>query len=91
MYFFFCGWKVSALMMLIGFRIFCLWWGSKDKWHSISPRKFLQEQPLFCDCILNYGVICVLVMNNVTMADEEEETEADENICPPGMLLSTTK
>lgn len=23
-------------------------------------------------------------MNNVTMADEEEETEADENICPPG-------
>lgn len=24
------------------------------------------------------------VMNNVTMADEEEETEADENICPPG-------
>ena len=29
-------------------------------------------------------------MNNVTMADEEEETEADENICPPGMLLFTT-
>lgn len=30
-------------------------------------------------------ILCiVLVMNNVTMADEEEETEADENICPPG-------
>ena len=36
-------------------------------------------------------MVCVLVMNNVTMADEEEETEADENICPPGLLLSTTK
>ncbi|XP_062580615.1 E3 ubiquitin-protein ligase MYCBP2-like [Saccostrea cucullata] len=24
------------------------------------------------------------VINNVTMADEEEETEPDENICPPG-------
>ena len=35
-------------------------------------------------------MVCVLVMNNVTMADEEEETEADENICPPGMFLSTT-
>lgn len=28
--------------------------------------------------------VFVVVMNNVTMADEEEETEADENICPPG-------
>ena len=29
--------------------------------------------------------ISISVINNVTMADEEEETEADENICPPGM------
>ena len=50
-FFFFCGWKVSAMMMLIGFRILFLWWGSKDKWRSTSPRKSLQEQPLFCDYI----------------------------------------
>lgn len=41
------------------------------------------------NCFANKYKLSSLVSHNITMAEDEEETELDDNLCPPGMSVFT--